>query len=123
MVVTLENIPDPDDFETQLQYDYETRIGDLDGDGLDDLLVHRTSNEGSLNGVIASLVLMQTALGDFVSVVPTGAQLAIAEMWPIASVPVAVEDFNYDGFVDLHIGDINASISGAMNQFIFSSGH
>ena len=113
--------PEPDHLSEQLQYDYETRRGDINGDGRQDIFIDRTTATESGNGAIEHLILQQTPTGSFTSVVPTSAQVSIASSWTSVAVELFLQDFNMDGFVDIATQNISTVIAGTIDQIVFSS--
>ncbi len=110
----------PPSLEEQMGYSYEVRVGDFDADGLEDLYVARTSPATANNGAIDDTVLRQTPSGLFEMRVPDGYQSAVAASWPETGVQVVKSDIDLDGFVDLRLKNVDAAISGADDQILFS---
>jgi hypothetical protein len=112
-----------DPVSTQKTYQYQTRQGDINGDGRTDLFIRRTSGGSANNGVLENVILQQnSAGGTFSTVVPTGSQYNTALGWPVSSASVVIDDFNVDGFVDVELKGVAAATgaSGATDQIVFS---
>lgn len=122
VVHVTDNVPTIDPLGTQLEYQYETRRGDINSDGRMDIFVKRTFGGEAQNGVIDSVILQQTSTGSFTSVVPSSTQATSASGWPKAAIQVILGDFNIDGFLDILLKKVNSYISGALPQILFSSG-
>ena len=74
VVVNATPAPDPEDLIDQLQYDYESRVGDFNGDGMNDVLVDRLTSSPGLDGSMQSFILQQAPGNTFSTVVPTSSQ-------------------------------------------------
>jgi hypothetical protein len=120
--VTVGTPPPRDPIPTQLNYQYQTRAGDIDGDGRTDLFVKRTSGGVAGNGVLDSVILRQNPGGTFSLIVPSASQSSIASAWPLSSATTAIKDFNVDGYVDVEVKGVAAATGGAANQIIYSPG-
>jgi hypothetical protein len=117
--------PPLDPLLTQRTYQYQTRVGDINADGRQDLFINRVSGGVADNGVLEKVIVQQTATPDqYTLVVPTSAQASTAAGWPLSSAQVAVEDINVDGFVDVAVNGLaNAiNVAGAKNLIVYSSG-
>jgi len=114
-------VPTQDLVSNQLLYTYETRIGDLYNDGRLDVYVNRTAGGLALNGTLSSVILQQNADKSFTPVVPTTAQASTAAGWPASSTPLEIDDFNFDGYVDIRLPNLGSAISGVLGQIVFSS--
>jgi hypothetical protein len=108
-----------------LGYQFQTRQGDINGDGRTDLFVRRTAGGVASNGVLDAAVLRQSTSGGTFSVsAPTPYESSVASSWPVSSASVVLTDFNVDGFVDVEIKGVAAAtgVSLASDQIVFSSG-
>ena len=123
-VIVGANMPAIDSLETQLTYRYETRVGDINGDGRSDLFVNRTTGGQAGNGALDKVLLLQDATAGFSARAPSATQLAAAQAWPRAAVDVTVRDFNVDGFADLLLKRVGAAVGvgSAANQIIYAPG-
>jgi hypothetical protein len=125
VTVTVGAAPSVDPLLLQRNYQYQTRVGDIDYDGRRDLFIERVSGGVANNGVLDKIIVQQTATaGQYALVVPSAAQAAAAASWPSSSAQVAVEDINVDGFVDVTVKGVASAIgvSGAANLIVFSPG-
>jgi hypothetical protein len=114
--------PNVDSLATQNLYTYETRRGDINGDGQLDLFVRRTSGGTAGNGTIDSVILQNTSSGTFTNVVPSAAQASTASAWPAIAAELSLSDFNLDGFMDIVLKNLGNVISGAVGQIIVAPG-
>jgi hypothetical protein len=123
-VIVGADIPPIDSLETQLEYRYETRVGDINGDGRTDLFVNRTVGGHAGNGALDKVLLLQDAAARFSARAPSATQVAAAQAWPRAAIDVTVRDFNVDGFADLLLKRVGAAVgvSSAANQIVFAPG-
>lgn len=115
-------VPTQDLVSNQLLYSYETRIGDINGDGRQDVYVNRTAGGVALNGTLSNVILQQNADKSFTPVVPTAAQASTAAGWAASSTPLELDDLNFDGYVDIRLPNLGSVISGVFGQIVFSSG-
>jgi len=118
-------LPPLDPLLTQRNYQYQTRVGDIDYDGRRDLFIQRVAGGVPNNGVLDKLIVQQTATtGQYVLVPPSPAQAAAAATWPVSSAQVAVEDINVDGFVDVAVKGVAGALGvpGAANLIVYSPG-
>jgi len=115
-------IPVPGSIEEQLHYTYETRVGDLNGDSLSDILVKRTSGGEAQDGSIDAVILQAIAGGIFTEIVPSAAQLLEAESWQEVAIAIILDDLNADGFLDVFLKDLSSTITGALDQMIYAPG-
>lgn len=115
-------VPTPDSVATQSRYTYETRSGDIDGNGYSDVFVRRTSGGAAGNGTIDTVILQSLGNGSFSHVVPSAYQASIAQGWPILATELVLKDFNLDGFLDIVLKDLGNAIGGAFGQVIVASG-
>ena len=106
----------------QLRYTYTTRIGDINADGRQDVLVQRTSGGNSGNGSLDTVILRRLADGTFTADVPTATQAATAWQWPLLNTSKVLRDLNLDGYVDVELPNLASAISGAVGQIIFAPG-
>ncbi len=120
--VLVGELPDIDALSEQLTYTYQTRIGDINGDQLNDIFVTRTSGGESGNGALGDFFLLQNGNGSFTPSSANAGSANIALGWPMALLGIARTDINIDGFVDLVISDIDYFIPGSSIQFVYSSG-
>ncbi len=109
-----------DSLANQRNYQYETRRGDLNGDGRFDLFVNRTSGGQTGNGSIGKFILQQLSNGSFSVIDPSASQSATASSWQTVNVSTALEDINYDGFADMVLGKLHAVIPGAVDQVVYA---
>ena len=108
----------------QLQYRYEARYGDGNGDGRLDLFVERVSGGTGASGAIDTVLLAQDGNSRFSVTVPSATQTALSRSWPIAPVEVTLEDFNVDGFADLLVKRVATALgnANAVDQIVFAPG-
>jgi hypothetical protein len=98
----------PPDITAQLEFSFEARAGDIDGDGRRDLLLRRTgATSGTVDGTIGAVLLRQQSGGTLAAEVPTDSQLAYAGNWPQLTTRAAVRDVNIDGFADVVLTGIS----------------
>jgi hypothetical protein len=117
--------PTVDPLLTQRGYQYQTRVGDIDGDGRRDLYVQRVAGGVANNGVLDKVIVQQTSTpGQYALVAPSPAQAAAAAYWPVSPAQVAVEDINVDGFVDVVVKGVASAlgVAGARNLIVYSPG-
>ena len=117
--------PAVDPLLTQRGYQYQTRVGDVDGDGRRDLYVQRVAGGTANNGVLDKIIVQQTSTPEQYQLVPPSpAQAAMAASWPVSSAQVAVEDINVDGFVDVTLKGVAGAlgVAGARNLIVYSPG-
>lgn len=125
VTVSVGAAPPLDPLLSQRNYQYQTRVGDIDYDGRRDLFIQRVSGGVPNNGVLDKVIVQQTATpGQYVLVPPSAAQAATASVWPVSSAQVAVEDINVDGFVDVTVKGVASALAvpGAANLIVFSPG-
>lgn len=115
------NPPTLDTQDEQEQYQFETRVGDINRDGLKDIFIRRLSGDLN-NGVISQTLLQQKADRNFEVLMPTNGQLAAAQAWSKANIATVLSDFNLDGYVDVFLKDLSSTINGVKDQLVFSSG-
>ena len=118
-------LPPLDPLLTQRNYQYQTRVGDIDYDGRRDLFIQRVSGGVPNSGVLDRIIVQQTATpGQYVLVPPSAAQAAAAATWPVSSAQVAVEDINVDGYVDVTVKGVAGALGvpGAANVIVYSPG-
>ena len=110
------------DFGEQLALEFNVHVGDFDGNGFDDMLVHRTT-AGVGDGTMPSYAAYQKAGGVDLKF-PTGSALDNARGFPQAewnAIPsVTPRDFNGDGYVDHMIGGIATTLDtdAVINPYI-----
>jgi len=122
VVVHYGPIPEPDSLENQLKYTYETKIGDIDGDTLQDIFVNRISGGEPGNGSLEAVILQNAGNGTFTTFVPNSTQLIEAASWQAAAIQLIFDDLNADGFLDILLKDLASTISGALDQMLFAPG-
>jgi hypothetical protein len=113
--------PQVDTLTNQRTYTYETRRGDINGDGQLDLYVNRTSGGQAGNGALGNFILQRLANGTFSVINPNAAQAATASTWGAVSVSTTLEDINYDGFADMVLGKLYEVIPGSIDQVVYAS--
>ncbi len=114
--------PTQDRMSSQLRYAYEARIGDINGDGQQDLFVRRTSGGQTGNGTLDNVILRRLSDGRFSPDVPTASQVSTASGWPVTSTPIKLRDVNLDGYADVVLPNVGSVISGSSGQIVFSPG-
>ena len=123
--VTVATTPPPvlDPLETQRDYQYQVRTGDINADGRKDLYVKRSSGGVAGNGVLESAILLQDSAGQFDPLTnPTSSQTSAANSWAIASNVLAmVSDLNVDGYVDVLIKNLGNAIDNVDDQILYSA--
>ena len=110
-----------DTHEVQQQYQFETRIGDINYDGRKDIYIRRLSGNAN-NGVISQTILVQNSNLTFKIHNASSSQLTKAKSWSKVNITVALGDFNLDGYIDVFLKGVSSAISGAKDQLVFSSG-
>ncbi len=120
VTVTGPPIPLDDEF-TQLQYDYEVRLGDVNGDGRTDIYVRRLDGDPD-NGVVYEAVAYQDNEGYFDIQPNTASILAAGRAYPVANVIVNGGDLDLDGHTDPTILGFPASSGIGYPQTFVSSG-
>lgn len=113
--------PTQDTLASQKNYQFEIRVGDINGDGRKDLSIRRLTGNIN-NGVISQTILRQTSDHSFKLLPPTSKRLAAVKSWPKVSLELVLDDFNLDGYVDLFVKDLGTVIGGVSDQLVFSSG-
>ncbi len=108
----------------QLQYRYEARYGDGNGDGRLDLFVERITGGAVASGAIDTVLLAQDGNSRFTVTVPSATQKTLARSWPVAPVEVTLEDFNVDGSADLLLKRVATALGNvnAVDQIVFAPG-
>ena len=117
--------PARDNILTQLEYSYEVRRGDFNGDNRIDLFIKRIAGGTPFNGTIEELFLRQDPvyLGNFSTVVPTPDQAAVASSWTLApTIETRLHDIDVDGYVDLTLVNLASVVPGAVDQIVYSPG-
>lgn len=113
--------PTQDTLASQKNYQFEMRVGDINGDGHKDLSIRRLTGNIN-NGVISQTILRQTSDHSFKLLRPTSKRLAAVKSWSKVSLELVLDDFNLDGYVDLFVKDLGSVIGGVNDQLVFSSG-
>lgn len=110
---------------------YKVRVGDFDSDGfVDDLFVQAVPEVVILHGEVITPIVIGPDIPSFVlrgeidntfTIVSTltPGQLQTMSQWPVSSVELTANDFNYDGYVDLGIANVASAISTAADQIVF----
>ena len=101
----------------QLAVDYRARHGDLDSDGVAELILH--SGGGS-----RYLLLRQSGSGTLSATRPDANQIAASSAWQFADLEIVPRDVNIDGRADLVLRGI-AAVPGfeqTPNQIVFGVG-
>lgn len=120
IIVRVNSGPPPvlDPPQDQAAYTYEVRVGDINGDGLQDAHIFRTSGDPD-NGVIAEQIIQRLSTNDFVLLNANLSELNQARLWPLASnTDVVPANLNLDNHVDIVV----RGLSGANSQVLISSG-
>ena len=114
--------PPRDPLLTQLDYQFQTRQGDINYDGRTDLFVQRSAGGVWGNGVLYETILTQDATGGtFSAAAPNSYQSSIASGWPLSSATAIVSDFNVDGYVDVQVKGVAAATGiSTHDQIVFS---
>lgn len=121
--ITVGPVNDPPTLLDQLDYSYETRLGDINADGLQDIFLNRTTVTPPNNGTIKSVILKQVVIGQeksFDIFFPSQAQATQASSWQSIPLHLVPFDLNIDGFVDYAIKGIATYISGMDDQIVYS---
>lgn len=123
-VVVASTLPTLSPLETQLEFSYEARRGDIDGDGKADLFVARTAGGAAGDGAIDAVLLRQQSPAKFVASAPSASQAKLAARWPLAAVRILLKDVNADGFADLVLDRLASAmgVAGAVNQIVYAPG-
>ena len=124
LMVTV-NGPTPDSVAAQLDDTWEARVGDLDGDGLKDLYLKRTSAAVG-GGLLRDVILEQAVGGGFTAVdaPPGSTDAATASTWSLTTaVDVVLNDINLDGFVDILLRGLSSAVGGgALDRMVYAPG-
>ena len=110
-----------DTLDVQQQYQFETRVGDINFDGRKDIYIRRLSGNAN-NGVISQTILIQNSNRTFKIYNASSSQLAKAKSWSKVNIVTALEDFNLDGYIDVFLKGVSGAISNTKDQLVFSSG-
>ena len=110
-----------DTHEVQQQYQFETRVGDINYDGRKDIYIRRLSGNAN-NGVLSQTILVQNSNLTFKIHNASSSQLTKAKSWSKVNITVALGDFNLDGYIDVFLKGVSSAISGAKDQLVFSKG-
>ena len=110
-----------DAHEVQQQYQFETRVGDINSDGLKDIYIRRLSGHAN-NGVISQTILVQYSNRTFKIHNASSSQLTEAKSWSKVNIVAALGDFNLDGYVDVFLKGVSSVLIGVKDQLVFSSG-
>jgi hypothetical protein len=109
---------------------YTVYQGDHNSDGRTDFYIHKPPKIIILHGDIAIPIVIPTDVKAFyLTQHPTGESFQIQSadagidltLWSKANVDIDVQDFNFDGFVDLKIIDISEVVSDALDQIVIAS--
>jgi len=120
VTVTAPPIPLDDEW-TQLHYEYQSRVGDLNGDGRADVHILRLTGNPD-NGVVYEAVGLGQADGTLAVQTPDTGTYAAARAMPLVDVVSAGLDVDSDGFVDPTISD-DAGVTGLVyDHSVLSSG-
>lgn len=123
VTVSAASVPVRDHIRAQMNYRYEVRQGDIDGNGRTDFLLRRTAGGTPANGAIGDVILRQAAAGgSFSALLPSAAQLQAASAWALSPVQPILSDINVDGYVDLTLSGVPAVVPGAVDQIVYAPG-
>jgi hypothetical protein len=107
--------------DQQEQYQFETRVGDINYDGRKDIYVRRLSGNAN-NGVLSQTILVQNSNRTFKIHNASSSQLTKAKSWSKVNIETALGDFNLDGYVDVFLKGVSGAVNDAKDQLVFSSG-
>lgn len=122
ILVTVTSLPIPvtDSIETQEQYIYQVKVGDLNGDNHQDIFVNRTLGGALGDGTLDNFFLMQDSSGKFSAIAGSANDHLVASLWATSAIEPVLMDVNFDGFVDIYLDDVDAHIANADPQLVFA---
>jgi len=119
VTVTGSSSSQPDPLREQLLDVFRARTGDFNGDGLEDVLIERTTPSLFVDGSSQTTILQQTSNGGLQPVVPSAGQLNNAMSYPINdNILIGNKDYNIDAFADQMITGLSAAIGVAEDNYL-----
>ena len=106
-----------DTLDVQQQYQFETRVGDINFDRRKDIYIRRLSGNAN-NGVISQTILIQNSNRTFKIYNASSSQLAKAKSWSKVNIVTVLEDFNLDGYIDVFLKGVSGAISNTKDQLV-----
>jgi hypothetical protein len=115
----------PASISEQLEFEYSSLSGDLDNDGVPELLLRAESgNAAEAGGMMSDVLVRQTGDGTISASRPTANELAATSSWQLTELEIVPRDVNIDGHSDLVLRGV-AEVPGfaqVQNQILFGVG-